>query len=146
WVFVALLVGVGNAVQGELYEALTPYWCWIRGCYLGLSIGREHVWFWVTLAVSPCLYLTLFLWARGKILGMKSDGEPARSTARPTNAYGNARPTPRRVACTMIAYPACYCVLVLLLSVVRWLAFTHGSVGIPNAATLGSSPCTGLAA
>ncbi|KAJ6594294.1 hypothetical protein B0H19DRAFT_1094861 [Mycena capillaripes] len=161
WVFVALLVGVGNAVhKGELYEAPTPYWCWIGGHYLGLRIGGEYVWFWVTLAVSLCAYLTLFLWARGNITvneerwwacsfhrspkPSKTRNSKANANGHTTDAYGNARPTPRRAAYAMIAYPACYCVLILPLSVVRWLAFTRGSTSIPSAATFGVISLYGL--
>ncbi|KAJ7816213.1 hypothetical protein B0H14DRAFT_3744115 [Mycena olivaceomarginata] len=68
WLFVALLAGIGNAVhKDDLYESPTPHWCWIGQTFLGLRLGGEYVWFWVTLLVSSLAYLTLFLWARGHI-------------------------------------------------------------------------------
>ncbi|KAJ7693375.1 hypothetical protein B0H17DRAFT_1059942 [Mycena rosella] len=145
WLFVALLVGIGNAThrgRHDLYESPTPYWCWIGQGYLGLRIGGEYIWLWLTLGVSAAAYLTLFLWARGNIT--VSERAWWRCTVHRSSADAADRGR-RRNSYAMIAYPACYCVLILPLSVVRWIGFEHPSAGaIPSAATFAVISVYGL--
>lgn len=141
WLFVALMVALGNATNDgphDMYESPTPYWCWIGQSYLGLRIAGEYVWFWANLGVSSVAYLLLFLWARGNI----TVSERAWWRCSFHSSSGNASRAVRRTARTMLAYPACYCVLVLPLSIVRWLGFSGHT--IPSAATFGVISVYGL--
>ncbi|KAJ7320898.1 hypothetical protein DFH08DRAFT_789112 [Mycena albidolilacea] len=161
WLFVALLAGIGNAVhKDDLYESPTPYWCWIGQTFLGLRLGGEYVWFWLTLLVSSLAYLTLFLWARGHI----SPSDTAwwrfavhrRLNPHPSfTSNSNSKSAPddtdttlpaRKAAYAMIAYPASYCLLVLPLSIVRWIGFTRPDPhhGMPSAATFAVISLYGL--
>ncbi|KAJ7141392.1 hypothetical protein C8R44DRAFT_763319 [Mycena epipterygia] len=146
WLFVALLIGIGNVAHRgahDLYESPTPYWCWIGQGYLGLRVLGEYFWFWLTLAVSAVSYLTLFLWARGNIT--VSETSWWRCTVHRRSASKN---TTKRTSHAMIAYPACYCALILPLSVVRWIGFVqeHGGhqSAIPSAATFAVISLYGL--
>ncbi|KAJ7745447.1 hypothetical protein DFH07DRAFT_748882 [Mycena maculata] len=130
WLFVILLVGIGNAEHKHL-ESPTPYWCWLGQSYLGLRIGGEYMWLWVTLGVSAVAYLLLFFWARGNIT--VNEGSWWRFAVHPSSANAVDRGL-RRSSYTMIAYPVCYSVLILPLSVVRWIGFTHSDAAIPSAA------------
>ncbi|KAF7376476.1 hypothetical protein MSAN_00063300 [Mycena sanguinolenta] len=145
WIFVALFVGIGNAThKDKLYEAPTPYWCWIGQNFLGLRIAGEYVWFWITLLVSLLAYLTLFLWARGNITVSETAWwrckfhrrGPALKSSPDSSKFA------RKAAYAMIAYPVSYCILVLPLSIVRWIAFTQGPM--PSAATFAVISMYGL--
>ncbi|KAF8199813.1 hypothetical protein K438DRAFT_1582944, partial [Mycena galopus ATCC 62051] len=145
WVFVALLVGIGNAMhKNDLYESPTPYWCWIGPNFLGLRIGGEYVWFWITLSVSSIAYLTLFLWARGNITVSETAWWRCRFHRRISDLKTSTDTSKfaRKAAYTMIAYPISYSVLILPLSIVRWIGFTQGTT--PSAATFGVISLYGL--
>ncbi|KAJ6629520.1 hypothetical protein B0H10DRAFT_1776278 [Mycena sp. CBHHK59/15] len=129
WLFVVLIVAIGNALHRsthDLYESPTPYWCWIGQGYLGLRIWGEYVWFWITLGFSSFAYLLLFLWARGNIT--VSETSWWRFSVHRTSSTEVDRGQ-RRNSYTMIAYPVCYCILVLPLSVVRWIGFVQDRGG-----------------
>ncbi|KAJ7267536.1 hypothetical protein B0H12DRAFT_1092875 [Mycena haematopus] len=136
WVFVALLVGIGNAThKHDLYEAPTPYWCWIGQNFLGLRLGGEYVWFWITLLVSSLAYLTLFFWARGNLTVSETAWWRCKFHRRPPalKSLPDTSKFTRKAAYAMIAYPISYCMVVLPLSIVRWIEFTQGTM--PSAAT-----------
>ncbi|KAF7357718.1 hypothetical protein MVEN_00817700 [Mycena venus] len=129
WVFVALLVGIGNAThKHDLYESPTPYWCWIGQRFLGLRLGGEYVWFWITLLVSSLAYLTLFLWARGNITVSETAWWRCSFHRRPSKSSTTEDIKPaRKAAYAMIAYPASYSLIILPLSIVRWIGFTQNT-------------------
>ncbi|KAJ6521955.1 hypothetical protein DFH09DRAFT_212956 [Mycena vulgaris] len=148
WLFVVLMIAIGNATNrgsGALYESPTPYWCWIGQSYLGLRIWGEYVWFWITMGVSVAAYLTLFLWARGNITVSETSWWRCSVHRSSADAADRGR---RHNSYAMIAYPACYCVLVLPLSVVRWIGFVQERGGrasnIPSAATIAVVSVYGL--
>ncbi|KAJ7282868.1 hypothetical protein C8J57DRAFT_53677 [Mycena rebaudengoi] len=149
WLFVALIVIIGNVTNrgpGDLYESPTPYWCWIGENYLGLRIAGEYVWFWITLFVSILAYIPLFFWARGNIT--VSETSWWRFSVHPALATDELDRRRRRNSYTMIAYPACYCILILPLSVVRWIGFSQergdGVNHIESAATFAVISMYGL--
>ncbi|KAJ7188935.1 hypothetical protein C8R46DRAFT_877398 [Mycena filopes] len=144
WLFVVLIIAIGNATHRGAFESPVPYWCWIGQQYLGYRLAGEYIWFWITLAVSILVYITLFLWARGNI--QISDtawwrfSVHRRSSSAKMDAAERAR---RRRSYAMIAYPACYCLLLIPLSIVRWVEFAQERGGrantIPAAATFAVS-------
>jgi hypothetical protein len=109
------------------YETPTPYWCWVGSHYLAERIAGEYAWLWFTLFVSFFAYLPLFFWARGDI---SPDPERWwRVQFHDSNGTINTHDGRKRMrAMYMLAYPAVYCVLVLPLSVVRWITFDGTSV------------------
>ncbi|KAJ7188924.1 hypothetical protein C8R46DRAFT_878372 [Mycena filopes] len=137
WLFVVLIIAIGNATHRgthSLFESPVPYWCWIgRQGFLGYRLAGEYIWFWITLAVSILVYITLFLWARGNLT--ISDTVWWRFSVHrrdPSAEVGAAERARRRRSYAMIAYPACYCLLLIPLSVVRWIGFAQEHGGRPN--------------
>ncbi|KAJ8520458.1 hypothetical protein ONZ45_g2702 [Pleurotus djamor] len=139
WLFVVFIVIIPNLIhrdKHQLYQAPTPYWCWIGGEFNGLRIAGEYIWLWLTLIFSLIAYVPLFLWKLGYIspredTWWKVTFHPSRevdSTARGRDSFA------------MIAYPLVYSILVLPLSIVRWNAFSQESrdagAETPSAATL----------
>lgn len=128
WLYVALFVGFGVGLHTHgSYETPTPYWCWVGSNYLPERLAGEYVWLWTTLFVSLLAYLPLFFWARGDI---SPDGERwwgvnfhGRGKGAMKAAISAEDGKKRLRALYMLAYPAVYCVVVLPLSVVRWITF-----------------------
>ncbi|KAJ7736846.1 hypothetical protein B0H16DRAFT_109938 [Mycena metata] len=137
WLYVILIIAIGNATHPSsrtLFESPSPYWCWLGERFLGFRLAGEYLWFWITLAVSVITYPILSLWARGNItisdtvwwrfsVHRSSTGTDAAERMRRQNSYA------------MIAYPIVYCLLLIPLSVVRWIGFARGTDSIPSAAT-----------
>jgi len=123
WFFILLLVAIPNLTHRNkhlLYEVPTPYWCWLGKGYLGFRLAGEYIWLWLALLVSLLTYipLALFFWGH------------------------------RSYSVTMIAYPVVYSILVLPLSVVRWVQFVEERGGkssdIAPSATIAAVSIFGL--
>ncbi|KAJ7736825.1 hypothetical protein B0H16DRAFT_1572738 [Mycena metata] len=149
WIFVMLIITIGNTTHRgshSLFESPTPYWCWLGQDFLGFRLAGEYVWFWINLAVAVIVYITLFLWARGNIT--ISDTVWWRFSVHRSPADADAERARRQTSYAMIAYPICYCVLLVPLSVVRWIGFVEERGGrmdsIPSAATLAVISLYGL--
>jgi hypothetical protein len=151
WLFTGLFVITGTAIHANkltLYESPTPYWCWIGGQYKRTRIFGEYLWLWLTLIFSFLAYIPLFLWSRGNITV-----DPTRwwkfrvhksthQTADLLDPGGR-----RRRSLSLIAYPLVYSVIVLPLSIVRWIGFSQESRGvnhISSAATISVISIYGL--
>jgi hypothetical protein len=134
----------------ELLESLKriiankqQYWCWIGPRWLVLRIMGEYIWLWLALVASFVLYFMLALWWRSAVPQENMDGPKARSKE-------------NRLAYDMLAYvmlcwsviqvhilnhfhktryPLTYAILVLPLTIVRWMTFGT-SIGVPSAATV----------
>ncbi|KAG6874491.1 hypothetical protein C0995_010401 [Termitomyces sp. Mi166 len=139
WLFIILMVVIGNATHADrrrLYESPTPYWCWIGNDYLLWRIFGEYMWFWITLGFSLFAYTLLFFWSRGNIT--LDEESWWRFTIHPRRL--NKQHNTRMQSLIMLAYPIVYCILVIPLSIVRWIGFVQdtkdGSSRIGAAATL----------
>ena len=53
-----VFIGKTDARQG---------WCWLGNDFVGERIGGQYLWYWLTLYVSPAMYIPLFLLHRGII-------------------------------------------------------------------------------
>jgi len=144
WAFVLLFVIIGFAVNSrppsKYYSTPTPYWCWIGQHFQAEEIAGEYAWFWVTLLVSIALYLPLFLLHLGVI-------EPGQSWYAPTpnqergevqvQSKALSRKPPK--LWTAIVYPSVYFLVIMPLSIVRWIGFgqetTDGASHIPPVVT-----------
>ncbi|KAF8274449.1 hypothetical protein EI94DRAFT_1713454 [Lactarius quietus] len=109
--FIAFWVGFGNHYKN--FETPTPYWCWVgpSSKFRLERLAGEYVWMWIALLASVILYVSLYFWTRGHLsVNLKS----------------------------MLFYPLAYSLMILPLSIARWLEFDGKSV--PSAATFfGSS-------
>ncbi|KAF8915566.1 hypothetical protein CPB85DRAFT_413173 [Mucidula mucida] len=125
WLFILVMVIAGNVINGsELYQQPTPYWCWIGGQYQGMRIAGEYAWFWITLGVSLILYVTLFLWSMGNVNFSATSWWKMAVLRRPNNTEDFAK---RGKPWDMLAYPIVYSILILPLSIVRWITFNSDS-------------------
>ncbi|EIN11599.1 hypothetical protein PUNSTDRAFT_118927 [Punctularia strigosozonata HHB-11173 SS5] len=124
-----LLYSLIGAFHAKLYEAPSPYWCWIAGKqnhYLADKIMGEYLWLWLTLVLSVVLYTLLWLLLRGNV-----DPEEGR----PWKVTWQRRPSDHveKNNLGILAYPVVYSAIILPLSVVRWITFATNHV--PSAAT-----------
>jgi hypothetical protein len=135
WVFIVLFVAIGFGVHTHppttYYATPVPYWCWLGQGFKAERLAGEYIWFWLALFISIILYLPLYLFHLGFI-------EPGDRWYQPTVDKGNNRGRTDRLW-TVILYPSVYCLVILPLSVVRWIGFkqedTLGESHIPPVAT-----------
>ncbi|KAF8502191.1 hypothetical protein F5888DRAFT_1918898 [Russula emetica] len=120
-VFIILWVAIGASVHKN-YETPTPYWCWISPRYPGERLGGEYIWMWIALSVSAVLYTALYFWAEGF---WSINEEYQFCWADPDQRVGY---TQRRATLGMLLYPLAYSLVVLPISISRWLLFTHHHV------------------
>ncbi|TRM70280.1 hypothetical protein BD626DRAFT_423053 [Schizophyllum amplum] len=125
WIFTITMTAAGNGLHDgtdDPYIVPTPYWCWIGEKYFGFRLAGEYIWFWITLCASILLYIPLYFWSRGNIT--IDDKCWWRFSFHRIHNNPHADPTGgRRQALIMISYPLVYSILVLPLSVVRWIGF-----------------------
>jgi len=122
-VFIALWVSIGANAHRN-YEVPTPYWCWVSPKFKGERLGGEYVWLWVALFASAILYVPLYYWTEGR-LSVDPDKWYKFHNSRPDDMVGY---TQRRAALGMLLYPVAYSLVVLPLSIARWLQFDRHKV------------------
>ena len=131
--------------------SLTAYeWtqgCWIGGAFKAERIAGEYVWLWIAALASIVLYIPLFFIMKGT-LDIDTSGRRMRIRRKEGVASHLAGDAQYKVllyviCCILIVqiltllyffrYPVAYTILVLPLSIVRWINFqTH--VNIPSSA------------
>jgi len=136
WLFVGLYVGISVAQHSSVtsdsaYFAPAGFWCWISARYPADRISAEYVWLWVAALLSVVLYIPLYFCIRGNL-----EVDPARPwvwswRAAPPNVPKDRGFDAVAQARKMLAYPACYIVIVAPLSVARWIGFSDGNVIAP---------------
>jgi len=99
--FIALWVGISNH-KYRSYEAPTPYWCWISPGYGRERIAGEYIWLWMAWFTSVIVFIPLYFWARSR--------------------------TTKRAALGMLRYPLAYSIILLPISIARWVDFRGGHV------------------
>ncbi|THH21357.1 hypothetical protein EW146_g174 [Bondarzewia mesenterica] len=121
WLFAILFTSIGAGVhRSEGYESPTPFWCWIGGKYTSERLWGEYFWIWLALFTSFCVYVPLYYWKKGNL---SVDPEKWwRFRVHPRRADREGVQESER-ALSMLAYPLVYSVLVLPLSIVRWINF-----------------------
>jgi len=133
-----LIVGIPYGLHthppNNYYVIPTPYWCSISQNFKNDRITNEYAWYWLALLVSVILYLLLFLLHWGVI-------EPGRKWYSPTMLARNdstehighgghqlqfdtSSRNPGNLW-TAILYPIVYSVVILPLSIVRWITFAQ---------------------
>jgi len=143
-----------NPKENRYYAAPVPYWCYIGKEFSGQRIGGEYLWSWSALFVSLVLYFPLFLlyfgviergtsWYLPKADLMSTSRSPSSGDIR-DESRGPTLPTSQssiagsismeapgvspiqkdpKVLSTIL-YPIVYCILILPLSIVRWMSFS----------------------
>lgn len=141
WLFVILYVGIGSGLnqKSSLYYDPTPYWCWIGQGYLAERITGEYVWMWLALFVSVFVYVPLFMWGRGYLTVDRTHwwriGVRTRPLPRGAEEGQNARVRPPRLSLAILGYPVIYSIIILPLSIVRWITFAAGDKAVKSAGT-----------
>lgn len=126
--FVVLWVGIGNGIHKD-FDTPTPFWCWIGHKYIGERLAGQYIWMWIALIASVVTYVPLHFWMKGRL---SVDGETwykfrlDKSDIR----YSESQ---RRAMLGILFYPLSYSLVVIPLSISRWLLFSHKNV--PSAAT-----------
>ncbi|EIN11603.1 hypothetical protein PUNSTDRAFT_131762, partial [Punctularia strigosozonata HHB-11173 SS5] len=135
WVFVVLYAVLRSKLKN--HELPTPFWCWIGGKgnqYIVDKLVGEYLWMWLTLIISLVAYIPLFLLSRGYI-----SVHPVQwwkfSVHRRKKGAGLS--DAKQAGMGLLAYPITYSVVILPMSIVRWIMFgSLRSSSIPSAATL----------
>ncbi|KAI9442147.1 hypothetical protein H4582DRAFT_1926706 [Lactarius indigo] len=125
--FVALWVGIGNGIHKN-FETPTPYWCWIGPEYGAERLAGEYIWLWIALFVSVIMYIPLYFWTKGRL---SVDSEKWYKFRLKESDDGYTR---RRSALGMLSYPLAYSIVVLPVSITRWLVFSNKNKKVPSAA------------
>ncbi|KAI9445897.1 hypothetical protein H4582DRAFT_1868838 [Lactarius indigo] len=140
--FVALWAGISNGVHKD-FEVPTPYWCSIGPKYNKEHLASKYIWMWITLFASVVLYVPVYFWMKGhfsvdgekwykfRLVKSKVEYSKRRATLG-ILLYVLAIILPH-AADKLFSYPLAYSLVVIPLSVTRWLQFNHKSV--PSAAT-----------
>ncbi|KAH8998215.1 hypothetical protein EDB86DRAFT_820342 [Lactarius hatsudake] len=124
--FVVLWVGISNGVHKD-FETPTPYWCWIGPKYNGERLAGEYVWMWIALFASVVMYVPVHFWMKGHL---SVDGE---KWYKFRLVKSDVEYSKRRATLGVLLYPLAYSVMVIPLSVSRWLLVGHQDV--PSATT-----------
>ncbi|KAH9966227.1 hypothetical protein BGW80DRAFT_1534680 [Lactifluus volemus] len=120
WVFIALWVGLGNGLN-KMYEAPTPYWCWIPKRYFAEQVAGEYAWILLAWFASIFMYIPVYLSVTGH-LSVENGRPRIHWKGRP---IGTAN---RRATLRLLIFPFAYSIIVLPLSVSRLKQFVHGDV------------------
>jgi len=107
------------AARIKNYESPTPFWCWISPEFPRERIGGDYFWLWIALTVAATLYIPLYFWAEGR-LSVDEDSWYKFRFSSPDQRLGYAQ---RRAALGMLLYPLAYSLVVLPISLSRWLQF-----------------------
>ncbi|KAH9014333.1 hypothetical protein EDB85DRAFT_2287593 [Lactarius pseudohatsudake] len=119
--FVGLWVGISNGIHKD-FETPTLYWCWIGPKYNGERLAGEYIWMWIALFASVIMYIPLHFWMKGHL---SIDGEKWYKFRLVKSDVEYSR---RRATLGILLYPLTYTLMVIPLSVSRWLLASHKSV------------------
>jgi len=137
WVFLFIFIGitVGTQTHGtQHYMTPAGFWCWIGNGsrYNAERYAGEYAWMWAALGVSALTYIPLFFVALGIGLRFNKDKWYGFEFYREHNQIGGQR----RRAIKMIIYPFVYFILVIPISVVRWVSGFGSGAKVPPAASI----------
>jgi len=121
-VFITFWVAIGASGVHKNYETPTPYWCWISPKFPKERLGGEYVWMWIALFASAILYIPLYFWAEGF---WSVDEEYKFHWWNPDQRVEYVQ---RRAALGMLLYPVAYSLVVLPITIARWLQFSRHDV------------------
>jgi len=122
-VFITLWVCIGPHHHNN-YETPTPYWCWISAKYSHMRLAGKYIWLWIALFASAMLYIPLYFWTEGR-LSVDEESWYKFHMSDPDQRVEYAQ---RRAALGMLLYPLAYSLVVLPISISRWLQFSRHHV------------------
>jgi len=129
WLFVILYVGFGLGLNINKSYMTPTYWCWIGPNYLKEKITGEYLWFWLTLGLSLIFYVLLFFWSMGNIT--VNQDKWWKFSVHPSND-SHADSDRRRHSLKLLAYPITYSIVIIPVSVVRFIEFSQENKGQPD--------------
>ncbi|KAG9120676.1 hypothetical protein FRC07_003755 [Ceratobasidium sp. 392] len=154
WLFVLLWAVLGYATHpksgNDSFYAPTPYWCWISQNYTDERLAGEYVWLWFAGFGNLLLYIPLFFILRGNIVWDEDEGWRSLTWKRLSlRSYrsrdGLVGPNDTESALSrkdnsgnpkqFLWYPFAYTIVVLPMSIVRWITFNDKGEPSPAAST-----------
>ncbi|KAK0226182.1 hypothetical protein IW262DRAFT_745741 [Armillaria fumosa] len=120
-----------NVDERGPYYGITGYWCWITDAYPLQRIILDYIFMFIAALGSLLIYAFIFLRLRGHI---EMDGWTLnRFRLRPVKRVGDWRMTDSdneatKIAKRMVLYPIAYIIMVLPITVTRFMAFTGQTV------------------
>ncbi|KAK0195673.1 hypothetical protein F5146DRAFT_1174795 [Armillaria mellea] len=120
-----------NVHERGPYYGITGYWCWITDAYPSERITLDYIFMFIAALGSFLIYTFIFLRLRGHI---EMDGwTPNRFRLRPVKRVGDWRTTDSdneatKIAKRMVLYPIAYVIMVLPITVTRFMAFAGQTV------------------
>lgn len=120
-----------NVHERGPYYGITGYWCWITDGYPLQRIILDYVFMFIAALGSLLIYTFIFLRLRGHI---EMDGwTPNRFRLRPVKRVGDWQTTDSdneatKIAKRMVLYPIAYIIMVLPITVTRFMAFAGQTV------------------
>ncbi|KAK0486065.1 hypothetical protein IW261DRAFT_1559495 [Armillaria novae-zelandiae] len=132
-IFAVVLAGPAtlNVHERGPYYGITGYWCWITDAYPLQRIILDYIFMFAAALGSLLIYAFIFLRLRGHI---EMDGwTPNRFRLRPVKRVGDWRTTDSdneaiKIAKRMVLYPIAYIIMVLPITVTRFMAFAGQTV------------------
>ncbi|KAG8960483.1 hypothetical protein FRC03_006490 [Tulasnella sp. 419] len=137
WLFLLLAPLVSGLTHtNPPFYGPSTYWCWIDPHYSSQRIGLEYGLMWFVALLSAALYVPLFLTLRGNL---QVDFVQSSATSRGKMKISwkrlhrddtwrvdrTQKKGASNVARQMLAYPIVYIILILPMSVVRWIEPTR---------------------
>ncbi|KAI9434894.1 hypothetical protein H4582DRAFT_2080561 [Lactarius indigo] len=126
WSVGAEALGISNGIHKD-FEVPTPYWCWINPKYHEQRLAGEYVWMWIALFASVVMYIPLHFWMKGYFSVDDKKWYKFRLVK------SHVKYPKRRATLGVLLYPLAYTLMVIPLTVSRWLLFSHKHV--PSATT-----------
>lgn len=137
WIFPAILVVLGHVTTKGHFHGPVPMWCWITKAHPTWRIMGEYLWMWIALAFCLLMYVPIYFWNRGNLVPHDTTWWKfsVRSAKR-----ARIDSELKKKAFVMLLYPIAYAIVVLPLSIVRWITFAqekyHTKVSMPIGATI----------
>jgi len=131
WVFTVVMSSVEAGLHhtpSDMYFTPATNWCWIGGAFSAQRIAGEYVWLWIAALASIVLYIPLFFIMKGTV-----DIDTSGRRLRIRRKEGVASHLAGDAQYKVLLYPVAYTILVLPLSIVRWINF-QTDVNIPFSA------------
>ncbi|KLO18373.1 hypothetical protein SCHPADRAFT_993599 [Schizopora paradoxa] len=122
WTFMGLFVGISAGIHHN-YDEPSPFWCWVGPNYGGERIAGEYFWLWLALFVAILVYVPLFMWHQGYISIDEKIWWKVKWYTRYHEDGRDTRNRPLASSLKLLAYPVAYSIVVLPVSVARWITF-----------------------
>ncbi|KAJ3564915.1 hypothetical protein NP233_g7981 [Leucocoprinus birnbaumii] len=129
WVITAIIiVACGRGRSG--YYGDTGYWCWITEEHCPERVVGEYLWMWIAFFIMIGLYVYMFFMMLKGTIRTQRNSEKEEEEVKES----------RKMAYSMLFYPAVYLFCLAPVSISRWLDWSRASGNpLPPAATLFSN-------